>query len=81
MLGNFSCFLLTFFKKKNISGTLSKCQTAHVWIQIRSDIQRFVGPDLGPNVLHRLSADGKLESPLAKKELNIFRIQDKVRYR
>ena len=31
----------------------SECQT--VWIQIRADI--FVGPDLGPNCLQRLSAD------------------------
>ena len=42
MLGNFSgfCGLLTFFKisffQKNISGTLSECQT--VWIQIRTDL-------------------------------------------
>ena len=28
--------------------------------------RHFVGPDLGPNCLHRLSADGK--SPLAGKE-------------
>ena len=66
MLGNFSCFcchLLTFFKiyffKKNLSGTLSECQT--VWIQIRTN-------DLGTNYLQRLSADDKL--PLARKELN-----------
>ena len=49
MLGNFSCFcchLLTFFKtnfiKKNLSGTLSECQT--VWIQIRT----YVGSRSGP---------------------------------
>ena len=35
---------LTFIKK-NLSGTLSECQT--------------VVPDLGPNCLHRLSADDK----------------------
>ena len=37
-----------------ISGITSVRQT--VWIQIRSD---FVGLDLYPNVLQRLSADGK----------------------
>ena len=31
--------------------------------------RRFVGPDLGPNCLQRLSADDKFESPLARKEL------------
>ena len=43
MQDNFSCFcgrLLSFVKinffKKNLSGTLSKCQT--VWIQIRTDV-------------------------------------------
>ena len=36
-----------------ISGISSECQTD--WIQIRPDV--FVGPDLGPNCLQKLSAD------------------------
>ena len=36
------------FSKKNLSGILSKCQTA--WIHV-------VGPDLGPNCLQKLSTD------------------------
>ena len=45
-LGNFSCFpclLLTFFIfffQKDLSGTLSECQT--VWIQIRTDIMSIL---------------------------------------
>ena len=53
-LGNFIilfCRLLIFQNQifeKNILGILSECQT--VWIH-------FVGPDLGPICLQRLSAD------------------------
>ena len=51
------CRLLIFFQnqlfRKNLSILPSECQT--VWIQIRPDI--FVGPDLDPNCLQRLSED------------------------
>ena len=52
--GNFSStdFFQSQLFRKIISGILSECQT--VWIQIRPDI--YVGPDLGPNCLQRLSA-------------------------
>ena len=60
--GKFSCFfchLLTFFKnnffQKNLSGKLS------VSNHLDPDRdRRFVGPDLGPNYLRRLSADDKV---------------------
>ena len=60
----------TFFKnifKKNLSGTLSECQT--VWIQIRTDA---VGPDLGPNCLQRLSADDLCHCLQGKLNLQTF---------
>ena len=67
MLGNFSCFcccLLIFFKinffsKKSfrVSKVLDPDQDRH-----------YVGPDLGPKCLQKLSADNK--SPLARKELS-----------
>ena len=41
------CFL------KNLSGISVECQA--VWIQIMPEV--FVGPDLGPNCLQKLSAD------------------------
>ena len=60
ILGNFSSFFVSadFFQNKLfakiLSGIKSECQT--VWTQIRPD--DFVGPDLGPNRLQKLSADG-----------------------
>ena len=61
MLGNFSCFccrLLTFFKftfPKN-----SFRNTIRVTNSLDPDQNRhFVGPDLGPSCLQRLSVDGK----------------------
>ena len=41
--------------KRILSGTQSECLT--LWIQVRTD--NSVGPDLGTNVLQRLSADDK----------------------
>ena len=65
------CRLLTFFSKlnfqKDLSGTLSECQT--VWIQIRTDVyqdRRSVGPDMGPNCFQMLSSD---ETVAASKEM------------
>ena len=48
----------------------SRCQT--VWIQIRPDI--FVGPDLGPNCLQRLSAD--INSRPQRAKLNTKQLVD-----
>ena len=42
--------------QKILSETLSECQT--VWIQTRT---HNVSPDLGPNCLQRLSADGRVK--------------------
>ena len=39
-------------------------------------VQHFVGPDLGPNCLQRLSADINCESHLAGKELNTKQLVD-----
>ena len=60
MLCNFqaSVVVCCFFQNQHFrnfhSGIPSECQT--VWIQIKSDV--YVGPDLIPNYLQRLSADG-----------------------
>ena len=61
MLGNFShdafCCLLILFKIhffEKFFREYYQCQM--VWIQIRTDVHS-VGPDLGPNILQRLSAD------------------------
>ena len=70
MLGNLSrlcCCLLAFFKinflKKNISGTLSECQT--VWIQIRTDRMSVLIWVLTVYIgYHRLSADDKSQCQL-----------------
>ena len=63
LLGNFACFLLSadFFSKltsfrnnyQSVKQFGSRSERQTVWIQIR----HFVGPDLGPNCLQRLSAD------------------------
>ena len=50
-------WILDFFNTIRVSNSLDPDQARH-----------FVGPDLGPNSLQRLSADNKL--PLADKELN-----------
>ena len=63
MLGNFSffcCRLLTFFKidfSKKSFWILLECQM--VWIHTRTGILHFVGPDLSPNCLQRLSEGHK----------------------
>ena len=61
MLGNFSCFdhLLQTFLILTVSGTLSECQT--ICLDPDQD-QHFVGPDLGPNCLQRLTAGDKSET-------------------
>ena len=71
MLGNFACFFfvicgflfLNFFFQKNLSGIFSKKSfrnTIRVSNSLDPDQARhFVGPDLGPNCLQRLSADDK----------------------
>ena len=72
MLDNFSCFscgLLTF--SKLISSKDSFRKTIRVSNNIDPDQDRhYVGPDLGPNCLHRLPADDK--SSLARKEYIII---------
>ena len=55
LLMSAAVFLQHLISKKNLSGTLSECQT--VRIKIRMDIS--VRTDLGPNYLQRLSADDK----------------------
>ena len=65
MLGNFAClfcrlffflFCFVFFLnqlfQKNLSGIPSECKSLDP-----DQVQCFVGPDLGPNCLQRLSAD------------------------
>ena len=65
MLGNFN--LLTFFSKLTYSKNSFK-NTIRVSKGLVPDQNRHsVGPDLGPNLLQRLSADDK--SLLARKEL------------
>ena len=59
MLGNFSCFLSSadFFSKSSVS-KYSFRNTTRVSNSWDADQARhFVGPDLGPNCLQRLSAD------------------------
>ena len=64
MLGNFFILLLNLkmiFLKILSGHTLSECQG--VWIQ--DEDRHYVGPDLGPNCLEKLSAEDKI---LASKE-------------
>ena len=60
-LGNFSCFwcrLLTFLKINFLKNSFRN--TIRVSNSLNPDQDRhFVGPDLGPNCLQRLSADDK----------------------
>ena len=60
MLGNILFFCCLFFQKKFRNFQDVK--------QLGSRSGHSVGPDLDPNYLQRLSADGK--SPLARKELS-----------
>ena len=53
----FTLWMLDFFNTIHVSNTLNPDQARH-----------FVGPDLGPNCLQRLSADNKVA--LSGKELN-----------
>ena len=48
-------FNIHFFEKFFQAGISSECQM--VWLQIRSDMLSGSVPNLGPNCLHRLSAD------------------------
>ena len=51
----FAGFVQNKLIQKNISGTLIECQTV-----LDTDQERhFVGPNLGPNCLQKLSTDGK----------------------
>ena len=55
LLGNFACFLLSqnqHFQKKSLRNTIRVSN-----ILDPDQAQHFVGPDLGPNCLQRLSAD------------------------
>ena len=60
MLGNFSCFcchLLTFFKSQLFKKILSDIRLSN---SLDTDQERKkIGPDLCPNCLQRLLADGK----------------------
>ena len=55
----FTLWMLDFFNTNRVSNSLDPDQTRH-----------FVGPDLGPNCLQRLSAD------IAGKELNTKQLVD-----
>ena len=59
----FTLRMLDFFNAIRVSNSLDPDQDRH-----------FVGPDLGPNCLQRLSADDK--SPLGAKELNTKQLVD-----
>ena len=71
MLGNFSCLccrLLTFFKIFFVKNDFRN--TIRVLSGLDPDQDRcFVGPDLGPNCLQRLSADAKVFA--SKERVNI----------
>ena len=58
MLGNFSCFchLLTFFKINFSINSLRITVRVSNSLDPDQDLH-YVGPDLGPNCLQRLSAD------------------------
>ena len=61
MLGNFSCFccrLLTFFKINFFKISFRETIRVPNSLDLNQD-RHCVGPDLGPNCLQRLSADGK----------------------
>ena len=62
MLGNVSCFCLSsadLFSKLTFSKTsIRSTMTVSNGLDTDQD-RRFVGPDLGPNCLQRLSADDK----------------------
>ena len=59
----FTLWMLEFFNTIRVSNSLDPDQA-----------RRYVGPDLGPNCLQRLSADNK--SPLVGKELNTDQLVD-----
>ena len=61
MLGNFVCFLVVYgfffkltFSKKSFRNTIRVSNSSDP-----DQARHFVGPDLGPNCLQRLSADDK----------------------
>ena len=59
----FDCWI--FFKTIRVSNSLDPDQARH-----------FVGSDLGPNCLQRLSADVRQKSPLAGKKLSKEQLLD-----
>ena len=62
MLGNFACFFVVcgFFFKINFFSNKSFRNTIRLSNCLDPDqAQHFVGPELGPNCLQRLSADDK----------------------
>ena len=68
MLGNFACFFVVcrFFFTLTISKKSFR-NTIRVSKRLDPDQARsFVGPDLGPNCLQRLSADDKSRHKLGK---------------
>ena len=70
MLGNCACFFVVceFFLKNQLFQKKSFRNTTRMSNSLDPDqAGHFVGPDLGPNCLQRLSAETK--SPLAWKEL------------
>ena len=58
MLGNFCCRLLTFFKINFLKKSFRNSIRLSNGLDPDQD-RHFVGPDLGPKCLQRLSADGK----------------------
>ena len=59
--------MLDFFNTIRVSNSLDPDQARH-----------FVGPDLGPNCLQRLSVSRQQKSPLAGKELNTKQLADAI---
>ena len=75
MRGNFSCFCchlliffkINFFEKKKFRNTI---RVSNGFDQVQD--QHFVGPDLGPNCLQKLSEDDKTDASI------VVRVNDRV---